>query len=190
MVGKECFRRWNSTCKNFQKVRKTKAHPSNWSRTWLKHGGWGKDWEIRQDVGFWGEGLGSCRAFWAVLTVLAFILTRASLMADGLALFSLTSVSALTGLQLLSAALRVSHLHPVVVVRAFCCFSEADAEVTCCVSPAICQDQLPHPSGQWWGEPWLAQAPFWARLQPSLGEEVSVAEIGTYSHICSHLLQW
>lgn len=83
-----------------------------------------------------------------MLTVLAFILTRASLMADGLALFSLTSVSALTGLQLLSAALRVSHLHPVVVVRAFCCFSEADAEVTCCVSPAVCQDQLPHPSGQ------------------------------------------
>ena len=82
--------------------------------------------------------------------ILAFILTRASLMADVLAVFSLTSVSALTGLQLLSAAHRVSHLHPVVVVRAFCCFSEADtqAKVTCCVSPAVCQDQLPCPSGQ------------------------------------------
>ena len=110
MVGKECFRKWNSTCKDFKKVRKTKAHPSNWSWTWLKHGGRGKDWhEIWQDIGFWG----SCRAFWAVLTILAFILTRASLTADGLGVFSLTSVSALTGLQLLSAALHVSHLHPV-----------------------------------------------------------------------------
>ena len=114
VVGKECFRKWNSTCKDFKKVRKTKAHPSNWSWTWLKHGGRGKEWhEIWQDIGFWGEGLGSCRAFRAVLTILAFILTRASLTADGLGVFSLTSVSALTGLQLLSAALHVSHLHPV-----------------------------------------------------------------------------
>ena len=81
--------------------------------------------------------------------ILAFILTRASLMADGLAVFSLTSISALTGLQLLSAALHVSHLHPV-VVRASCGFSEVDAQakVTCCVTPAVCQDQLPGPSGQ------------------------------------------
>ena len=40
-------------------------------------------------------------------------LTRASLTADGLGVFSLTSVSALTGLQLLSAALHVSRLHPI-----------------------------------------------------------------------------